>query len=852
MAAPKINSAQEAAKKVLEQVKLAAQQGTFAVGGLLVNNETGEIIHTEHNRVIDRLKSGQAFPLDPTNHGERQIVSWYFANRDVLKLPPPSELTVVTSLDPCAMCAGCLTTAGFNVAVIAPDDYAGVNWNNKVNFAHTPPTVQAKLKQLFGYYSIEGSENHRKTYIGGENVAFKAEKVNGLTYEQCLAEFINTVENVRQSISGSGLRPSELMDPVSLSNQSSTKQQIRQIYPDAFSIKLTTKQQGNQFYKANEDLYRILLDLKQNTPLAKNAVALIDPFGNLLMATADRYDISPIQTAFMQLIQQYSKLRFNLANEASTDAGGYQQSESFKTLTSPRYCTLVFLHNLDYDETTTLKDFGVYGSSMEGPTDEGNFIFLEPALKGTEHQIQRQIQSLPPLYWELIGLTPKLQPLDSAVIKVTNNLDQTPSARGSLRWAIQQANKRADFNVIQLSELDAITLESDLPKLRFPVKITQEAQQNIAINSNRYSAIRLGRGARSSTIENLRIFNGKDYGVKADANSLSISNTQFGIRQNDRVSRNRLGAIRLGPRVNQSSIDNWHNSLFYRSQQIQPQTSLLKPELVLGGEGATLLAIRSDKASTDLIFSFEPSDSSAATSQSTVLSPAIETAYGDQIVTRLNAGRWRPVAKLPNGDELKLTWLSTEGGSGLAEFTTSGSLQQSSRQFDAETFQIQFSLGSTGQNGSLQPGTLTLNFTGGDQSKASLGFYPVKDPLTGAIQATSGKFLYPGDTNYERTAIALAKRKEWWLSENNLQRAIDQGNAYLQGYSPIESLSLVVKHKPSDSSFSSYAIANSLQPARILQTSDSSGITTFNLELNQSQQSLGFDFKDLQISIHSV
>jgi hypothetical protein len=43
-----------------------------------------------------------------------------------------------------------------------------------------------------------------------------------------------------------------------------------------------------------------------------------------------------------------------------------------------------------------------------------------------------------------------------------------------------------------------------------------------------------------------------------------------------------------------------------------------------------------------------------------------------------------------------------------------------------------------------------------------------------------------------------------------------------------------------------------LQPARILQTSDSSGITTFNLELNQSQQSLGFDFKDLQISIHSV
>ena len=34
----------------------------------------------------------------------------------------------------------------------------------------------------------------------------------------------------------------------------------------------------------------------KNTPLAKNALALIDSFGNVLFARADRFDLSPIKT----------------------------------------------------------------------------------------------------------------------------------------------------------------------------------------------------------------------------------------------------------------------------------------------------------------------------------------------------------------------------------------------------------------------------------------------------------------------------------------------------------------------------------------------------------------------------
>lgn len=48
----------------------------------------------------------------------------------------------------------------------------------------------------------------------------------------------------------------------------------------------------------------------KKTPLAKNAVALIDSFGNLLFACADRFDISPIKTAIVNVIVEYSELYF--------------------------------------------------------------------------------------------------------------------------------------------------------------------------------------------------------------------------------------------------------------------------------------------------------------------------------------------------------------------------------------------------------------------------------------------------------------------------------------------------------------------------------------------------------------
>ena len=137
-----LNSAQEAVDTVANQAIYAALQQTFAVGGAIINNATGELIAALHNNVLMPFPGNTTtwfLPHDPTAHGERQLVDWYYQNAVRLNLPAPDQLTEVTTLDPCAMCAGSLLTAGFNVAVSAIDDYAGINYNSCLLYTSPSP-----------------------------------------------------------------------------------------------------------------------------------------------------------------------------------------------------------------------------------------------------------------------------------------------------------------------------------------------------------------------------------------------------------------------------------------------------------------------------------------------------------------------------------------------------------------------------------------------------------------------------------------------------------------------------------------------------------------------------------------
>lgn len=399
-----VRNAEEAAALVLEMAQEANHQSTFGVGGALIESATGRVITTMRNRVLQPLGAGlgalsnTAYTYDPTAHGERQLVYWYYENKVALNLPEPGALTVVTSLDPCAMCAGSLMTAGFNVAVVAYDDYAGVNYDMRVDFPGYPTLIRSKLLQTFGYYAVESV----RPYSGAAGILFASTKVAQPTATRCASVFNDNVQRVRDASNASGLDPSNpdnhMVDPAQLSASTLMRQRYVAAFPDAFSLKLAA------YRYPDAALKNYLQRLVQQIPNAKNAVAFIDYYGNLLMASADRFDINPVATAFMATVQNYSKLRFSLINDPETSASAQQ------SLSNPKYGTFVFLYAPDGFDTNTLKDMGAYGSTMEGPipvTTPSNFQFYNDPQVGTFENLQKLIAAMPPLYKELVKITPQ-------------------------------------------------------------------------------------------------------------------------------------------------------------------------------------------------------------------------------------------------------------------------------------------------------------------------------------------------------------------------------------------------------------------------------------------------------------
>lgn len=127
-----------------------------------VETSIGRVIEALHNNVIRQLTDdpGTSFTWDPTAHGERRLISWYYANAAKLSLPAPDQLSVVTSLDLCAQCAGSLTTAGFSAGVIAYDNVAGVNYTLDNRFSGLPERFRPLAQQAFGYYAITDERPH--------------------------------------------------------------------------------------------------------------------------------------------------------------------------------------------------------------------------------------------------------------------------------------------------------------------------------------------------------------------------------------------------------------------------------------------------------------------------------------------------------------------------------------------------------------------------------------------------------------------------------------------------------------------------------------------------------------------
>ncbi|MEG4167518.1 MULTISPECIES: nucleoside deaminase [unclassified Microcoleus] len=389
-----VKNADEAASIVLEQAMLAADQGTFSVGGAIICNATGKVIKVMHNNVLKPLKNGKTFTYDPTAHGERQLVYWYYENKDKDKLPEPSELTIVTTLDPCVMCTGALLAAGFNVGVVAIDDFAGINYDSKFTFDDLPEKLCQVAKSKFGYYACgkDGEPStYRRNYMGSDTVVFKNTEVSAERLMGCDAIFKASVETVRKNSSNSGLDPGKLSDPAKLPDDSPIKKKYQEIYSDAFKVKVPPR-------LPNTQLLNVLQRVKNAKSGAKNAVALLDTFGNVVLCLADSFDESPVHTAFMNVTQFYATTRFELMNNEDKKI----QEDAEQYLTHPKYGTFVFLYAPNPSDATTLMTLGAYGSTMEGPIPQvfpANFQYYYPPQDGSSiEELRSVMMKLPPFY----------------------------------------------------------------------------------------------------------------------------------------------------------------------------------------------------------------------------------------------------------------------------------------------------------------------------------------------------------------------------------------------------------------------------------------------------------------------
>jgi cytosine deaminase len=408
-----VNSAQEAVDTVADQAILAAIQQTFAVGGAIVDNATGEVIAAMHNNVLMPFPGSTTtyfLPHDPTAHGERQLVDWYYENAAALNLPPPNQLTVVTTLDPCAMCAGSLLTAGFNVAVSAIDTYAGINYNSDFDFPSLPPEIRKQAQATWGYYAVGDPVD--RAYQGSKSPIFAGQCINSRAYYLTASIFDASVTTVREASNNSGVDPSQLKNPATLPADSPVRKALTSLSPYALTVCSTNPRDPGA------ELAPPLLATAQQASVF-NSVALLDPFGNLLVCLGGVENESPIKTAFMETTRGYAVMRWTLMNDPDPEVRA--QAEQY--LTHPKYGTFVFLYAPDPTTPQAVMALGAYGSTMEGEVPQSYPSNLQYVLlpgNTTAQTLSTLAQDLPPFYTDSVQVGPA-QVLSQELINAVKN-----------------------------------------------------------------------------------------------------------------------------------------------------------------------------------------------------------------------------------------------------------------------------------------------------------------------------------------------------------------------------------------------------------------------------------------------
>lgn len=393
MALKKTIDVQAAVAIAAAEAIAAKTQGTFGVGGLMLDQH-GNVLQSLHNNVI---KQGLIF--DPTAHGERQLIDWYYAERAKGRdLPPPQDITIVTSLDPCCMCSGAILAGGFNVVVAAPDREAGIDHDVSAGFGALPQALRAQAASTFSYPAILGSSLYARAASGATPKSFFIGKtISEPTQALCALVFEATSDEVMRLFQ-TDLPAEQLCDPATLAPDHAIARALKQVYPDALTYRCAplTPDAGLAPFL----LQAMARDREHGGD--GDAVALLDSFGNLLLCMPGRMTRSGIRSAFMEATRAYAQLRYKLMAGAPPE----RQQEVRRYLGHPKDGTLVFAKGPDASAISFM-NLGAYGSTMEGPLPGNNpaqFQYVVPAIAQAE--LDAICAAMPPLYSDIIRIHP--------------------------------------------------------------------------------------------------------------------------------------------------------------------------------------------------------------------------------------------------------------------------------------------------------------------------------------------------------------------------------------------------------------------------------------------------------------
>jgi tRNA(Arg) A34 adenosine deaminase TadA len=393
----------QAAVAIAANEAIAAKtQGTFGVGGLLLD-QYGNVLKSLQNNVV---REGLIF--DPTAHGERQLIDWYFAERAKgRQLPPPEDITVVTSLDPCAMCTGAILSAGFNVVIAARDPNAGINYDASASFTSLPQGLRAQAAASFAYPAVLGSSLFAREASGAAPKSFFIGKtIAEPTQALCSLVFEATSERI-QALLNTDLPQDQLRDPATLPAGHPILRKLKSLYPDALAYRCAPHAPDAGL----APFLRSAMERDRQQGGEGDAVALLDSFGNLLLCVPGRRAQSSICTAFMECTRQYAQLRYKLMHGVDAEA----QDEVRRYLGHPKEGTFVFARGPDAG-THSFMNLGAYGSTMEGPLPANNPAQFQYVLPGMDDDALRAMcAALPPLYRDMIGIRP-VQVADQALV----------------------------------------------------------------------------------------------------------------------------------------------------------------------------------------------------------------------------------------------------------------------------------------------------------------------------------------------------------------------------------------------------------------------------------------------------